>query len=152
MERPQTAREIAQLRDEVRRVIRARVRRDLGDAGYDDVEDLVQDVLVAALDAERRGLAGAYDPRRGAWTTYVVMLAFERLRSAARARRSAGRTAVLDPATLAALRPAFEPTPDARLVAQERTAELLAALVRALGRPLSGLPDVGQLPGGPHAN
>ena len=57
------------------------------DAGYEDIEDLVQDTLIRAMG--REGTTAAFDSKRSSWTTWIVRVADDCMRTSW--RRKAAR-------------------------------------------------------------
>ncbi len=90
---PRTAREIAERRSEVLRLIGS-MRPQVRAAGFDSAEDLAQEVLCRILRYEHDRMGSAFDPRRAAWTTYVVRVTRSLLRE--RMRMHAFRAAAFE--------------------------------------------------------
>lgn len=98
-------------------------------AGYVDIDDLVQDVVIAILSARPKS---AYTASRGAWSTYLHTVSrtvvLQRVRAAGARQRRLPESAE----ARAMLRPPDSGQPDEWLAAREtledRSGEVLAAL------------------------
>ena len=71
--------DFAKLRPHIVRVLQATRGGKAASAGYTDIDDLVQDVIVRAMG--REGTPAAYDPSRSCWSTWVVRVADDCLRT-----------------------------------------------------------------------
>lgn len=74
----------ARIRPDLVRILQSCRSAKARDAGYDDIEDLVQDTIVRAIG--REGTTAAFDPLRSTWVTWIVRVADDCLRTTWRRR------------------------------------------------------------------
>lgn len=73
-------------RNDIVRILAATRSAKARDAGYDDIEDLVQDTIIRALG--REGTPAAFDPARSSWVTWIVRVADDCIRTSWRRQRA----------------------------------------------------------------
>jgi hypothetical protein len=74
----------ASVRPDLVRILQSCRAGKARDAGYEDIEDLVQDAIARAIG--REGTIAAYDPARSNWVTWFVRVADDCMRTAWRRR------------------------------------------------------------------
>ena len=81
----------ARMRPDMVRILQSCRAGKARDAGYEDIEDLVQDAIARAIG--RENTTAAWDPARSAWVTWFVRVADDCMRTSWR-RHTAERAGV----------------------------------------------------------
>lgn len=79
----------ARSRKDLVKILQATRSGKARDAGYDDIEDLVQDTLIRAMG--REGTTAAFNEQRSSWTTWIVRVADDCMRTSWRRQAAAPR-------------------------------------------------------------
>lgn len=74
----------ARVRPDLVRILQSCRAKKARDAGYEDIEDLVQDAIARAIG--RENTTAAYDPTRSTWVTWFVRVADDCMRTSWRRR------------------------------------------------------------------
>lgn len=74
----------AMVRPDLVRILQSCRAKKAADAGYEDIEDLVQDTIARAIG--RENTIAAFDPTRSTWVTWIVRVADDCMRTSWRRR------------------------------------------------------------------